>query len=82
MMDAFHPAVEALKNAGSDSLVEGLKAASIQAQAGVENAKKYTAKFGRAKTPGEHAIGPQDAGATSVSIIFDSMFNWVSENLN
>ncbi|HLR11711.1 MAG TPA: DAK2 domain-containing protein, partial [Sporosarcina sp.] len=45
----------------------------------VENTKDFVAKFGRAKSLGERAIGHQDAGATSVWIIFKSMREWVEE---
>lgn len=79
MIDAFQPAVAALKAsaAANDSLVDGLRKAEIAAVEGVEATKHYIAKFGRAKSLGERAIGHQDAGATSVSIIFKSMKEWV-----
>jgi dihydroxyacetone kinase len=72
MIDAFQPAVEALKESATanDSLVEGLRKAESAALNGVEASKDYVAKFGRAKSLGERAVGHQDAGATTVSIIF------------
>jgi dihydroxyacetone kinase phosphoprotein-dependent L subunit len=79
MIDAFQPAVEALKESATanDSLVEGLRKAESAALNGVEASKDYVAKFGRAKSLGERAVGHQDAGATTVSIIFKSMKDWV-----
>ncbi|WP_200801585.1 dihydroxyacetone kinase subunit DhaL [Bacillus sinesaloumensis] len=79
MIDAFQPAVEALKAsaANNDSFVEGLRKAELAALEGVEASKDYIAKFGRAKSLGERAVGHQDAGATTVSIIFRSMKEWV-----
>jgi dihydroxyacetone kinase phosphoprotein-dependent L subunit len=80
MIDALQPAVEALKvsAAENDSLVEGFRKAEGAALQGVENTKNYIAKFGRAKSLGERAIGHQDAGATTVSIIFASMKEWLA----
>lgn len=79
MIDAFQPAVEALKAsaAAEDSLFEGLFKAESAALEGVKATRDYIAKFGRAKSLGERAIGHQDAGATTVSIIFKSMKEWV-----
>jgi dihydroxyacetone kinase phosphoprotein-dependent L subunit len=79
MIDALQPAVEALKvsAAENNSLVEGLRKAEIAALQGVENTKDYIAKFGRAKSLGERAVGHQDAGATTVSIIIKSMKEWL-----
>ncbi|MFS0822045.1 dihydroxyacetone kinase subunit DhaL [Bacillus sp. 1P02SD] len=84
MIDAFQPAVEALKASVAEnvSLVEGLRKAETAAIEGVEATKDYIAKFGRAKSLGERAIGHQDAGATTVSIIFKSMKEWVEGQEN
>ena len=74
MIDALEPAVEAMKKAPKDcEFPELLQIAYEAALQGVENTKKYTAKFGRAKFLGERALGHEDAGAVSVSIIFKSM---------
>ncbi|WP_404455024.1 dihydroxyacetone kinase subunit DhaL [Oceanobacillus kapialis] len=81
MIDALEPAVNGLKESATSysSLLEALKKAETNAATGVENSKDYVAKFGRAKSLGERAIGHQDAGATSVWIIFKSMREWVEE---
>ena len=54
-----------------------LKATEEAARCGMENTKKYVAKFGRAKSLLERAIGHQDAGATSVYLIFQGMREFV-----
>jgi dihydroxyacetone kinase phosphoprotein-dependent L subunit len=73
MVDALEPAVEAMKANAAEGLVPMLKAAEEAAAAGLESTKNFQAKFGRAKSLMERAIGFQDAGATSVWIIFRSM---------
>src|SRR5690625_190311 len=82
MNDSLEPAVKGLKENVSSSLLEALKKAEENAANGVENTKDFVAKFGRAKSLGERAIGHQDAGATSVWIIFKSMREWVEEAKN
>lgn len=81
MVDALAPAVEAMEaNAGAD-LLTVLKAAEEAAREGMENTKKYVAKFGRAKSLMERAIGHQDAGATSVYLIFQGMREFVEDKM-
>ena len=80
MVDALHPAVKAMKENYSKGLVPMLQAAEAAAAKGVENTKQYQAKYGRAKSLMERAIGHQDAGATSVWIIFRSMREFVEQN--
>lgn len=81
MVDALAPAVEAMEaNAGAD-LLTILKAAEEGARQGMENTKNYVAKFGRAKSLMERAIGHQDAGATSVYLIFKSMREFVEDKM-
>ena len=58
-----------------------MRKAEEGAHQGVENTKNYVAKFGRAKSLGERSLGHQDAGATTVWIIFKSMREWVEEGL-
>jgi len=73
MVDALEPAVIAMETNWENGLLEMLKAAEDAARQGVEDTKKYAAKFGRAKSLMERAIGCQDAGATSVWLIFQGM---------
>ncbi len=77
MVDALAPAVEAMEKTASGSLLNMLKAAEEAARQGMEDTKKYVAKFGRAKSLMERAIGHQDAGATSVWLIFQGMREFV-----
>lgn len=82
MVDALEPAVNGLKAAAEagDTMKEGLRKAEQGARDGVEYTKTVKARFGRARYFGEKAIGLQDAGATSVWIIFRSMHEWICEN--
>lgn len=72
MMDALRPATETLAaelRNGAD--MEGaFSAAAAAADEGREKTKDYIAKFGRARTMGERAVGHYDAGATSIALIF------------
>lgn len=73
MVDALEPAVQAMKQSCSGSFAEMLDRAQLAAWEGADKSRCYIAKFGRAKSLGERAIGFQDAGAISVSIIFRAM---------
>ena len=77
MVDALSPAVEAMEKNRNGSLLDILKAAEEAARKGMEDTKKYTAKFGRAKSLMERAVGHQDAGATSVWLILQGMREFV-----
>ncbi|MFP3918583.1 dihydroxyacetone kinase subunit DhaL [Lysinibacillus telephonicus] len=84
MIDALEPAVKALHQAleENEDLINALKKASEKAQDGMENTKNLIAKFGRAKSLGERAIGHQDAGATTISIMFEAIYTFVNELQN
>lgn len=81
MVDALAPAVAAMEENAGSSLLEILKAAESAAAQGVEDTKKYTAKFGRAKSLLERAMGHQDAGATSVWLILQGMREFVEDKM-
>jgi dihydroxyacetone kinase-like protein len=72
MLDAVHPAAEAAQQAAAAGAgsAEVLAAAAEAAEAGAIATKSLVAKVGRASRLGERTIGHQDAGATSVAIIF------------
>ncbi len=73
MMDSMRPAIETLAREltdGSGNIKTAFDAAAAAAAEGAEKTKEYVAKFGRARTMGERAIGHQDAGATSIMHIF------------
>lgn len=74
MVDALEPAVIAMEEASKEDLIALFRVATNAAKQGVENTKNYIAKFGRAKSLMERAVGYQDAGATSVAIIMESMY--------
>ncbi|MFY9282966.1 MAG: dihydroxyacetone kinase subunit DhaL [Miniphocaeibacter sp.] len=83
MVDAFEPAVKALEDSaikGKD-MKESLKEAAGKSKEGMEYTKTIQAKFGRAKSYGEKSIGLQDAGATSIWLIFQEMSDWADNNL-
>lgn len=84
MIDALEPATIALNEAfqKNEDLVAALKRASEKAQEGMENTRNLIAKFGRAKSLGERAIGHQDAGATTISIMFEAIYTFVNELQN
>lgn len=77
MVDALSPAVKALEMNADKGLLEMMKAAELAAKQGVEDTKKYIAKYGRAKSLLERAIGYQDAGATSVYLILQGMREFI-----
>lgn len=77
MVDALEPAVLAMEAADHSDISELLREGAKAAAQGVEDSKKFIARFGKAQYLGERAIGFQDAGATSVSIIFDAMSRYV-----
>ena len=72
MVDALYPALDAGMKAEGD--VKAIFAAMAEAAlAGAAATSDMVAKFGRAKNVGERSIGTPDPGATSISILFDSM---------
>jgi dihydroxyacetone kinase-like protein len=73
MIDALVPALLAFDQAGTDSLSQALDAAAAAAEKGAESTVAMLAKFGRAKTLGERAVGTQDPGATSMALLFRGM---------
>lgn len=77
MVDALAPAVEAMERNQDSGLSVMLQAAEEAAKCGVEKTKEYVARFGRARSLMERAIGHQDAGATSVWLIFQGMREFV-----
>ncbi len=77
MVDALEPAVAAMEANAEKGLRTMFEAASAAALEGVDQTKNMIAKFGRAKSLMERAIGHQDAGATSVWIIFRAMGEFI-----
>ena len=77
MVDALAPAVAAML-AHTDSFAEMFRAGTEAAHEGMERTKEYTARFGRAKSLGERAIGHADAGATSTWLILVEMRDYAT----
>lgn len=77
MVDALEPAVLAMETSYQKGLVEMLRDAEEAAKQGMEDTKQYVARFGRAKSLMERAVGYQDAGATSVWLIIQGMREFV-----
>lgn len=70
MMDAFLPALAALKASDSAAGIRpALNSAAEAAAKGAEATKTMRAKFGRARNLGDRVIGHPDPGAVSVSLI-------------
>ncbi len=67
ILDALHPAVEALRQ-GQD-----LSATSKAARAGAEASAEMAATIGRASRLGERSRGLPDPGATSLAVILDAI---------
>ncbi len=71
MMDAFLPALAALKTAAPGASIEqALQQAATAAAQGAESTTAMRAKFGRARNLGDRVIGHPDPGAVSVSLLF------------
>ena len=79
VVDALQPMVEAMQqNLEKDLSFEEMTQIALEAAIqGKENSKQYIAKFGRAKTLGDRAIGYPDAGAVSLTLILQSMLDWL-----
>lgn len=73
MVDAMTPAVEALEAGVSSDLEPALEAAATAAAAGRDRVTPLTARKGRASYLGDRSAGHQDPGATSTTILFDSL---------
>lgn len=73
MVDALAPAVEAMSARCNEGMLPMLRCAEKAAEQGVEHTKLYQARFGRAKSLQERALGFPDAGAMSVCLIVQGM---------
>jgi dihydroxyacetone kinase-like protein len=70
MMDAFLPALDALKAAAPAAGIKAaLTAAAAAAAQGAENTKTMRAKFGRARNLGDRVLGHTDPGSVSIALI-------------
>jgi len=82
MVDAIHPAVEALRKALADGkdAIEALHLMTDAAHKGMKDTIPMLAKKGRASYVGERSIGHQDPGATSSYLILKTLMETVESN--
>jgi dihydroxyacetone kinase-like protein len=70
MMDAFLPALDALKASASATGIKGAWASAAEAAAkGSDATKTMRAKFGRARNLGDRVLGHTDPGSVSIALI-------------
>ncbi len=82
MIDALEPAVLGLEESVKQKkcLADGWQEAADRAKQGMNHTKEMKASIGRAKYFGEKTVGIQDAGATSVWLIFSGISEWIQQN--
>lgn len=82
LVDALAPAAEAMHQAAEEGkdLKGCLADASEAAWKGAESTKDMVAGKGRAKFLGEKSVGHVDAGATTMSLIIESMMEFAKNN--
>jgi phosphoenolpyruvate---glycerone phosphotransferase subunit DhaL len=73
ILDALHPAVESVSEYEGESLSEVMKIAAKASGEGAKNTANLISKRGRSSRLGERTMGHQDAGATSMALIFKTM---------
>lgn len=73
MVDAMSPAVDAYDAASDGGISAALEAAAMAAAAGRDRITPLVARKGRASYLGERAANHQDPGATSTTILFESL---------
>ena len=79
MVDAMSPAVDAYDAASGDGIGPALTAAAMAAAEGRDRITPLVARKGRASYLGERAANHQDPGATSTTILFESLRDAVAE---
>lgn len=77
MVDALAPAVDCLMSNTGKEFPEIATLAEQAARKGMLDTKMMAAKFGRGKFLTERAYGCQDAGATTIWIMFRSMYEYL-----
>ena len=84
MMDALIPAVDAARQALAAnpalSVPDAFAAAARGAREGAKASENFVAKYGRAKSYKEQTLGTPDAGATSLSFVFQSFADAAADN--
>ncbi|SEG91528.1 dihydroxyacetone kinase DhaL subunit [Thermomonospora echinospora] len=82
MVDALEPAVRSLAAdaARGLDLPTALRHAAEAAADGADSTRKLVARFGKALSLRERALGFPDPGALSTTIIFTAMAGWAEQN--
>jgi len=70
MVDAWLPAIRALRDQAGAALPDALHAATVAAEAGAAATTAMEARKGRASYLGPRSVGHQDPGATSTALLF------------
>ncbi len=78
VVDAMQPAAEKAATVTGESLPDAIATVNKAALDGLEASKALVAKFGRAKTLGDAAIGFPDAGAMSVTVIIGAFAEYIA----
>jgi len=73
MVDAFLPAVDALKPRGDDAPGNAIDRAVAAAKEGAESTVPLVAKKGRASYLGERSVGHKDPGSVSTILLFEAL---------
>ncbi len=73
MVDAMAPALDAYDATAGDGIRPALSGAAAAAATGRDRVTPLVARKGRASYLGERAMGHQDPGATSTTILFESL---------
>jgi phosphoenolpyruvate---glycerone phosphotransferase subunit DhaL len=80
MLDALHPALEAMRAvlAGSDAptLAALLRAGADAADAGAAQTTSMQSQIGRASWKGERSVGHEDPGARAIALMLASAARW------
>ncbi len=79
MVDALAPAADAYDGAAGEGIGAALAAAAAAAAEGRDRATPLVARKGRASYLGERSAGHQDPGATSTTILLESLRDAVAE---
>ena len=79
ILDALHPAAVAARETQEDDLAAILKQAAEAAEAGAQATASMIARTGRSSRLGERTLGHQDAGATTLALILDTIYRAVAQ---
>ena len=81
MIDAWYPALDAMRNAmeNGSTTIEALKASVAGAEKGMKATIPLQARKGRASYLGERSIGHQDPGATSSYLMLNALLETINE---